>query len=97
MLVVSNKHRPSCFKNRKVIADTKQAGKTQNTVSQAVGCGLSNISHEVIDRRFPDDKKVGDCRILNFVEHPRSTNLVGKSNALNSQISKKHHGSFLAT
>jgi IS30 family transposase len=44
---VSNKHHRLCAENRKVIANMKQAGKTQNEIAQAVGCSQSTISKEL--------------------------------------------------
>jgi IS30 family transposase len=48
---VSNKHHRLCAENRKVIANMKQAGKTQNEIAQAVGCSQSTISKELSRNR----------------------------------------------
>jgi IS30 family transposase len=44
---VSNKYRRLCAKNRKVIANMKQAGKTQSEIAQAIGFSQSAISKEL--------------------------------------------------
>lgn len=44
---MSNKHPRLCAENRKVIANMKQAGKTQNEIAQAVGFSQSSISKEL--------------------------------------------------
>jgi IS30 family transposase len=44
---VSNKHHRLCAENRKVIANMKQAGKTQNEIAQAIGCSQGTISKEL--------------------------------------------------
>ena len=48
---MSNKHHRLCAENRKVIANMKQAGKTQNEIAQAVGCSQSTISKELSRNR----------------------------------------------
>jgi transposase, IS30 family len=44
---VSNKYHRLCAENRKVIANMKQAGKSQDEIAQAVGCSQSAISKEL--------------------------------------------------
>jgi IS30 family transposase len=44
---VSNKYRRLCAENRKVIANMKQAGKTQSEIAQAIGFSQSAISKEL--------------------------------------------------
>ncbi len=44
---MSNKHHRLCVENRNVIANMKQAGKTQDEIAQAVGCSQSTISKEL--------------------------------------------------
>jgi transposase, IS30 family len=44
---VNNKHRRLCAENRKVIANMKQAGKTQSEIAQAIGFSQSTISKEL--------------------------------------------------
>lgn len=46
-LTVSNKYHRLCAENRKVIANMKQAGKTQSEIAQAIGCSQSAISKEL--------------------------------------------------
>jgi IS30 family transposase len=48
---VSNKHHRLCAENRKVIANMKQAGKTQNEIAQAIGCSQGTISKELSRNR----------------------------------------------
>jgi IS30 family transposase len=48
---VNNKHHRLCAENRKVIANMKQAGKTQNEIAQAVGCSQGTISKELSRNR----------------------------------------------
>lgn len=50
-LTVNNKHHRLCAENRKVIANMKQAGKTQNEIAQAVGCSQGTISKELSRNR----------------------------------------------
>jgi IS30 family transposase len=46
-LTVNNKYHRLCAENRKVIANMKQAGKTQTEIAQAIGCSQSAISKEL--------------------------------------------------
>lgn len=46
-LTVSNKYHRLCAENRKVIANMKQAGKTQTEIAQAIGFSQSAISKEL--------------------------------------------------
>jgi IS30 family transposase len=48
---VNNKHHRLCAENRKVIANMKQAGKTQNEIAQAIGCSQGTISKELSRNR----------------------------------------------
>lgn len=48
---MSNKHHRLCAENRKVIANMKQAGKTQNEIAQAIGCSQGTISKELSRNR----------------------------------------------
>lgn len=48
---MNNKHHRLCAENRKVIANMKQAGKTQNEIAQAVGCSQGTISKELSRNR----------------------------------------------
>jgi IS30 family transposase len=44
---VNNKHSRICAENRIVIANIKQAGKTQSEIAQAVGFSQSTVSKEL--------------------------------------------------
>jgi IS30 family transposase len=44
---VSNKYHRLCAENRKVIANMKQAGKTQDEIAQAIGFSQSTVSKEL--------------------------------------------------
>jgi IS30 family transposase len=44
---VSNKYHRLCAKNRKVIANMKQAGKTQDEIAQAIGFSQGAVSKEL--------------------------------------------------
>ena len=46
-LTVSNKYHRLCAESRKVIANMKQAGKTQSEIAQAIGFSHSAISKEL--------------------------------------------------
>ncbi len=46
-LTVSNKYHRLCAEDRKVIANMKQAGKTQTEIAQAIGFSQSAISNEL--------------------------------------------------
>lgn len=46
-LTVSNKHHRLCAENRKVIANMKQAGKTQDEIAQAIGFSQGTVSKEL--------------------------------------------------
>ena len=44
---MSNKHHRLCAENRKVIANMKQAGKTQDEIAQAIGFSQGTVSKEL--------------------------------------------------
>ncbi len=44
---MDNKYRRLCAEDRKVIANMKQAGKTQNEMAQAIGFSQSAVSKEL--------------------------------------------------
>ena len=44
---MNNKYHRLCAENRNVIANIKQAGKTQDEIAQAVGLSQSTISKEL--------------------------------------------------
>ena len=61
---MNNKHHGLCAENRKVIANMKQAGKTQVEIAQAVGCSQSAISKELSRNRGKRGYRPSQAQLL---------------------------------
>ena len=71
---MSNKYHRLCAENRKVIANMKQAGKTQDEIAQAIGFSQGTISKELSRNRGERGYRPAQAdRLANRKEEPERT------------------------